>query len=84
MSMRDSHTLIQRQIDEDVKRNAQAFCFFVPTEDIERNDRQPIVLCEQCGQHTHGEYDGDIVLGNCEHCGEDFGYSRNDARVVSE
>lgn len=84
MSMRDSHTLVQRQIDEDVRRNEHAFMFYDATLDVERNEQQPIVLCESCGQNTFAERDGEIVMGTCEHCGEDFSYSHDDARVVSE
>jgi hypothetical protein len=80
---RDSHTIVQRQIDDDL-RNAQAFLFYDATDDILRNEQQPIVLCEECGQHTHGERDGELVVGDCENCGEQFAYSKDDARVVAE
>lgn len=80
---RDSHTKVQRQIEDDL-RNSQAFLFYDATLDVEANDEQPIVLCEECGQHTHGNNDGELITGECEHCGELFAYSKDDARVVAE
>lgn len=78
---RDSHAIVERQVNEDLSRNDSAFLFAYVDEDLERNER-PIVLCEMCGQHTHGENDGELIVGECEHCGEGFAYSQDDARVM--
>lgn len=82
---RDSHTLVQRQIEDDLQRNAGAFLFYDATLDVEANEQaEPIALCEACNQHTFAERDGELVMGTCDHCGEDFSYSYDDARVVSQ
>ena len=91
---RDSHTRVQRQIDDDL-RNEEAFLWFDPTLDLQRNEladveeeqQPPIVLCEECGSNTFGQFDGDItqpdVVGECDHCGSEFNYSFDDSRIIS-